>query len=107
MEPNPFLFAIMAIAILNGIFSPFFVVTSQVMITAIVPMLLLTGPSFVAFLGSIIGATVTIMLAGVPAAVFERATGRVETDPISYSIWLVTTVVLSFPALIRATALML
>ncbi len=107
MESNPFLIAIMALAILNGIFSPFIVVTSQVMLTAIVPMLLLAGPSFVAFVGSLIGATVTIMLAGVPAALFERATGRAETDTASYAIWLVTAAVISFPALIRAAGLVL
>ena len=107
MQSNPFLVAIMAIAILNGIFSPMFVVTSQVMLTAIVPMLLLGGPSLVAFLGSLVAATITIILAGIPAALFERVTSRGETDAASYAIWLVTAVVISFPAIARAVALTL
>ena len=94
-------------AIVNGIFAPFVVVTSQVMITAIVPMVLLAGPSFVAFLGSLIGATATIMVAGIPAALFERATGRADTDAASSAIWLATAVVISFPGLARAVALIL
>ena len=97
--------AIMAIAIVNGIFSAFFVVTSQVMVTAILPPLLLAGPVVVAFIASLIAATATIILAGVPAAIFERATQRTTTDAASYSVWLVTTIALSFPALVRVVAL--
>ncbi len=107
MQSNPYLTAIMALAILNGIFSPFVVVTSQVMVTAILPFVLLGGPSFVAFLGSLVGATVTIILAGVPAALFERVTGRGETDGASHAIWLVSAAVISFPAIVRAAALMM
>ena len=105
MAGNPFVAAIMAIAIVNGIFSAFFVVTSQVMITAIMPPLLLAGPVVIAFLASLIAATATIILAGVPAAIFERATRRTMTDAASYSIWLVTTIALSFPALVRVVAI--
>jgi len=105
MSSNPFVFAIMAVAILNGIFSPFFVVTSQVMITAIIPFLLLAGASLIAFFGSLIAATATIIIAGVPAALFERLTGREETDSAVYSIWLVTAIVISFPAILRAVSL--
>jgi hypothetical protein len=107
MSSNPFMAAIMAVAILNGIFSPFFVVTSQVMLTAILPPLLLAGASFIAFFGSLVAATATIMLAGVPAALFERATGRQTTDAAAYSVWLVTAIVISFPALVRAVSLLL
>lgn len=107
MNSNPFVIGIMAVAIVNGIFSPFFVVTSQVMISAIMPMLLLAGASLVAFLGSLIAATATIIIAGVPAALFERLTGRKETDAASYSVWLVTAIVISFPGILRAVALIL
>jgi hypothetical protein len=104
---SPFIFFIMAVAILNGLLSPFLVVTSQVMITAIMPILLLAGPKVVVFLASLLAATFTIMLSGVVAALFERATGRGETDAASYSLWLVTAVVLSFPAIARAIGLLL
>ena len=104
MPSNPFIVALMAVGMLNGIFSPFFVITSQVMITAIMPLLILAGPRVTAFLASLIAATATIMLAGVPAAVFERVTGRRETDTASYAIWLTAAVVISLPALLRAAA---
>jgi hypothetical protein len=104
MPANPFIVALMAVGMLNGIFSPFFVITSQVMITAIMPLLILAGPRVTAFLASLIAATATIMLAGVPAALFERLTGRRETDTASYAIWLTAAVVISLPALLRAAA---
>ena len=44
MPANPFIVALMAVGMLNGIFSPFFVITAQVMITAIMPLLILAGP---------------------------------------------------------------
>ena len=104
MPSNPFIVALMAVGMLNGIFSPFFVITSQVMITAIMPLLILAGPRVTAFLASLIAATATIMLAGVPAALFERIAGRRETDTASYAIWLTAAVVISLPALLRAAA---
>ena len=104
MAANPFIVALMAVGMLNGIFSPFFVITAQVMITAIMPLLILAGPRVTAFLASLIAATATIMLAGVPAALFERITGRRETDTASYAIWLTAAVVISLPALLRAAA---
>ena len=107
MTSNPSVIAIMAVAMLNGIFSPFFVITSQVMLSAIIPPIVLAGPSFVAFFGSLIAATATIVLAGVPAALFERATGRKETDAAAYAVWLVTTIAISFPGLLRAVSVML
>ena len=104
MPSNPFIVALMAVGMLNGIFSPFFVITSQVMITAIMPLLILAGPRVTAFLASLIAATATIMLAGLPAALFERITGRRETDTASYAIWLTAAVVISLPGLLRAAA---
>ena len=105
MASNPYLVGIMAAGILNGIFSPFFFVTARVIITALAPALLITGPRLVTFLSSLLAATATILFAGVPAALFERLTGRTETDAASWAIWLVTACALAFPALLRAVSL--
>jgi hypothetical protein len=107
MSGNPFIFAIVALAIVNGIFSQFMLFTARIIITTLAPALLITGATVVVFLASLLAATATIILAGVPAAIFERATGRRETDAASYAIWLVTVVVISFPALLRAARLIL
>ncbi len=104
MPSHPLIVAIMAVGMLNGIFSPFFVITSQVMLTAIMPLLILAGPVVTAFLASLVAATATIMLAGIPAALFERITRRPATDAVSYAIWLAAAVLISLPALLRAAS---
>lgn len=96
MASNPFVVALLAIGILNGIASPFFVLSARVMITALAPALLFAGPTLVLFFSSLVAATATILLAGVPAALFERFTGRTETDAASYSIWVITAAALTF-----------
>ena len=107
MNANPYVAGIMLLAILNGIFSPFAVFTARIVILALAPGLLIAGATLVAFFASLLAATATIVIAGVPAALFERATGRSGTDTASYAIWLVTAAVISFPALLQAASLML
>ena len=104
MPSNPFLLAIVALAILNGIFSPLFVFTARIIIVSLAPALLFVGPILVSFLASLVAATATLILAGVPAALFERATGRLQTDAASYAIWLVTAIVITAPALFQAVS---
>ncbi|HWT31983.1 MAG TPA: hypothetical protein VN240_13285 [Propylenella sp.] len=106
MASNPLLVAILALAIVNGIFSPLFVFTSRIVIINLAPGLLFIGPVLVAFIASLVAATTTLILAGVPAALFERATGRAETDTVSYAVWLVTAAVISAPALLQAASFM-
>ena len=105
MSSNPYLVGILAAGILNGIFSPFFFVTARVIITALAPALMITGPRLVTFFASLLAATATIVIAGVPAALFERVTGRQETDTASYAIWLVTALAISFPAILNLASL--
>lgn len=105
MQSNPMLIGIMALAILNGIFSPFMVFTARIVILTLAPGLLIGGATMVAFFASLLAATGTVILAGVPAALFERATKRRETDATSWAIWLAAAALLSFPALTRAISL--
>ena len=106
MPANFFVFGIMALAIINGMFSLFLLVTTtRIVIPTFAPAFLLTSPTLVVFLGYLLGATVTVILAGVPAALFERATGRSETDTASWILWLATTALLTAPALMRAISL--
>lgn len=107
MDSNPYVVIITAVAILNGIFSQFFWFTAQAMILVVAPGLLITGTTLVSFFASLIAATATILLSGAVAALFERFTRRRKTDAASYSVWVVTAVILSFPAFGRAVALLL
>jgi len=98
MHGTPFLPAILALAILNGIFSPFLVFTARLIVLHLAPALLLLGPVMVAFFASLLAATASLVIAGIPAALFERITGRRETDAASAAVWLASLGVVSFPA---------
>jgi hypothetical protein len=46
-----------------------------------------------------------LLLAGIPAAIYERIRGLQQSTPGSLAIWLVATVLLTLPAILRALAL--
>lgn len=91
------LVVIIGLAILNGIFSP-----ALIAVFALHPV---WYPSFLPIalpllflLSSLIVATLTLMLGGVPAALCERFTGR-EQSAMSGYIWLACVIVLTVPAI--------
>jgi hypothetical protein len=99
MPIQPFIIAIVGFAILNGMFSP--------MLRTIFAALLLFAPAFFAdnlavvfFMSSITLSTLTIMVAGVPAALYERFNGLEESTPTSLYIWLFCTAILTIPAVL-------
>jgi hypothetical protein len=66
VNAGPFVFVVMALAILNGIFSPFFVVTGRIIVTHLAPALLIASPQLLAFIASLLASTVTIIVSGIP-----------------------------------------
>ena len=89
---------IVLVAIVNGITSPFVFVLFQIA-PAWVPTALMVDLRFVLYLASLACATLTLLVAGVPAALYERARGLPATDRTSQVIWLISTLVLSLPGL--------
>lgn len=97
MNTQPFTIAIMAFATINGIFSPF--------VGAMIPFVLVLMPAFfleslsaLFFISSILLSTLTLILGGIPAALYERFTGAKESDEISMWLWLAGVGLLSLPA---------
>lgn len=88
---------ILLICIFNGVASPL-VFTLFQMGPVWVPAFLLGNLQLVLYLSSLATATLTLLVAGVPAAIFERATGRQATDPASAAIWMAGAILLSLPA---------
>jgi hypothetical protein len=97
MSKNAFIFAIMGFAIVSGLFHPW-------MPAVVIFALQLMGDVFFGFMplvflfSSLMFATGCLILAGIPAALFERLTGRPETDEASYWIWLVGMALIALPA---------
>jgi hypothetical protein len=96
--PQHNLVAVIGLAILNGMFSP-----------ALIPVFALHGLWYPFFLPamlpavflacSLIISTFTLMLGGVPAALYERLAADGKSSGISGLIWLVAVALLTLPAL--------
>jgi hypothetical protein len=86
--------AIVFVSLLNGLFSP-----GLAWVAAAAPLWLpiSVGLPTTLFLSSLVTATTTLLLAGIPAAVFERLR-RQDTSTASLAVWLTGVVVLTLPA---------
>jgi len=63
---------------------------------------LLAGPQAYQSLTSLFIAAMTLLIAGIPAAIYERIRGLKASTPVSLGIWLVAAVVLSLPTIMKA-----
>lgn len=99
MTPRTLFVAVLGITLVNGFVSP------------IVPLVFLMAPVWLPefaphnpiaiFYGtSLIVSVSTLMLSGVAAALFERFTGRQETDQAAMLVWLGAAVLLTLPGLL-------
>ena len=91
---------IVGVCIVNGIFSPY--LNLAVPITAVLmPELFPRTIEWVLFWSSIMLASATLLVSGVPAALYERLVERDPDAPASTWIWLAGAVTLCLPALLR------
>jgi hypothetical protein len=99
------LFIVLAIAILNGIFSPamFIIVTLHPLWY---PSLLPQTLPFLLMTSSLLTATLTVMVAGVPAALYEKLVSGGEASHASNIIWIAGAALLTLPALKNAVEAM-
>lgn len=98
MQRDVLLVATVGASLLNGMhFSPLF----DPILFLLKPFVaaVISSPILLFYLTSIFISLVTLMLAGVPAAIYERVRGEKETTPVSLGIWLAVTIVLSLPGL--------
>ena len=82
---------------LNGLFSPalrIVVLFAPVWYPALLPQV----ASLLLLLSSLLVATFTLMIAGVPAAIYERLSGAEQSSFISMGIWLSGVLILTAPA---------
>lgn len=98
MSLPPFIFMILAFAILNGLFSPLLLQVVAAMIV-LAPGFFAPSPPILFFSASLMLSTLTVMVAGVPAALYERATGATQPTPVSMWIWLAGAAILTLPAI--------
>ena len=92
--------AILAVSLLNGLTSPVLpivVALAPVWMPEFIPAM----PEFLFHGASLIVAFGTMLIGGVPAALWERITGQAESDTASMAVWLGAVTLLSFPGISR------
>jgi hypothetical protein len=99
MDRNLYYIGIAFFGMINGIFNPlmaFAYVFSKVLMQ--VP--LFGSESLIFYFAALMLSTATIILAGIPAALYERVVGAKETSSqVSLWIWLAGTALLALPAI--------
>ena len=105
MTPQNLFVATVAVCLFNGLFSPYlplFFITTPVWLPQLFPgvseMLIVSEVVF--YVSSLMLATTTLLLGGVPAAIFERLATGGRSTPVSNAMWLVAVLALTLPALL-------
>ncbi|MDP3897885.1 MAG: hypothetical protein Q8Q62_14535 [Mesorhizobium sp.] len=88
---------IMALAIVNGIFSPFVLVVFLANWFWYPHTFLPAMPQIISMFSALILSTLTIMVSGVPAALYQRLSAQPNGPAIGF-IWLVGAALLTLPA---------
>ncbi len=99
MTPRALFVAVLGVTLLNGFVSPA-VPLVFLMAPVWMPEFAPQTPIAILYGTSLIVSVSTLMLSGVPAAVFERMTARQETDHASMLVWLGSAALLTLPGLI-------
>lgn len=100
LKQDGYIIGIASLSLLNGMhFSPYF---SYVAIPfgPILREFGITSPVITFYLASLILAVGSVIIAGVPAALFERATGRQMSDGTSMAVWLGAIFLIAIPSMI-------
>ncbi|MCW5748665.1 MAG: hypothetical protein KIT36_20920 [Alphaproteobacteria bacterium] len=93
-------FAVVAISVLNGLFSPFLAVAVPIA-TVLMPEVFPRSVGWVLFFSSLLVSSATLLFAGVPAALAERLGARGRGSGLPMAVWLAGVIILSLPALLR------
>mgnify|MGYP001401687539 CR=1 FL=1 len=92
MQRDVLLVATAGVSLVNGMnWSPV-VFPFYVLLNALFAGTFLTTPLVMTYLASLLASATTLVLGGVPAALYERATGLEESTPVSLAIWLAGTI---------------
>ncbi len=96
------LVGIAGLSLLCGMhFSPYFD-PAFLLVKFFGPAFFVGSPLLLFYFTSLLVSVTALILAGVPAAIFERMTGRTRSDAVSLGIWLGGLVLLAIPVLTRA-----
>lgn len=97
MQTDVLLVATAATSLLNGqAFSPFLDMAA-ILMRPFIAGTFLQSPIVYLYLTSLFVSATTLVIAGIPAAIYERVNGQSTSTPLSLGIWLAATLVLTIP----------
>lgn len=100
MNKNHFYIGIAFFGMINGIFNQVALLFALIHVQILAPALLFGSTGLTLMFSSLMVSTATIILAGIPAALYERFSGATEdSTPVSLWIWLAGTALLTLPAM--------
>ena len=100
MERQWYYVGIAFFGMINGLFNQLALLFALIHVQILAPALLFDNVSLTLMMSSLMVSTATIILAGIPAAIYERVTGTGDdSPPTSLWIWLAGTGILTLPAM--------
>lgn len=102
MDRQFLLLTVVAVSVVNGLFSPFLAVAVPIA-AVLMPEVFPRSIGWVLFFSSLLVASATLLFAGVPAALVERLMIRDPRSDAPMLVWLASVVLLTLPVLLRLT----
>jgi hypothetical protein len=99
MNLNLYYVAIAFFGMINGLFNQTWLLFALIHMQILAPALLFGSVPLTLMFASLMVSTATIILGGIPAAIYEWTTSRAETGEVSLWIWLAGTAILTIPAI--------
>ena len=98
MSRNFYYIGIAFFGMINGLFNQLWLIFALVYVQTFAAPLLFGSVSLTLMLASLMVSTATVILGGIPAAIYERVTGASDSNDASLWIWLAGTALLTLPA---------
>ena len=100
MERNLYFVGIAFFGMINGLFNQLALLFALLHVQVLAPALLFGSVSLTLMFSSLMVSTATIILGGIPAAIYERFIGaKDDSTVVSLWIWLAATGLLTLPAM--------
>ena len=98
MSRNFYFIGIAFFGMINGIFNQLALIFALLYVQPLAGPLLFGNLSLTLMFASLMVSTATVILAGIPAAIYERVSGAKESSDASLWIWLAGTALAALPA---------
>jgi hypothetical protein len=100
MERQMYFIGIAFFGMINGLFNQLWLLFALIHVQLLAPALLFGSVPLTLMFSSLMVSTATVILGGIPAAIYERLAGmKDDSDVVSLWIWLAGTALLALPAI--------